>query len=356
MSKSYQNTAIICLSYNNGGMELASLKIAQLLSNTVNTTIISRENSFIQESAPNYNLSLETVKHSPNFSFTLIKEIREIIIRKKIKNVIFLGASELKSLFFSFFGLNINLIIRQGTYKKSSKKGLFHRLIYSNVRYFIANSKYIMSSMEKIMPLNDQSELKIIYASYEAKQDLQKEKENNLINIVHLGRIVRGKGQKDAVLACSKLKDKGIAFRCNFYGSIEDEEYYLDIVNYIKNNNLEESIIFHGHTNNPTQAIFNSDIFLFPTKGEGFSNAMIEAISYGLIVLSYNNSSMPEMKEQGFNIHLVEDQNQNLLNNQLEYIIENFKKEKELSHQNITLAKEFFSKEKERDKYLSLLI
>mgnify|MGYP005988266945 CR=1 FL=1 len=356
MKGNYKNTAVICLSHNNGGMELASIKIAQLLLESTDTTIIARKKSFIHITAKESDINIETVENSGHFSIKLIKEIREIVIRKNIKNVIFLGASELKSLFFSFLGLDINLIIRQGTYKKSSKKGLFHRLIYSNVKYFIANSKYIMSSMKKIMPLNNQSALQIIYASYEPKQHLQKEQENNNINIVHLGRIVKGKGQKNAVIACSKLKEKGIDFKCNFYGSIEDENYYLDIENYIKKYDLEDNVIFHGHTNNPTQAIFNSDVFLFPTKGEGFSNAMIEAISYGLIVLSYNNSSMPEMKEQGFNIHLVEDQNQNLLNKKLEYIIENLEKEKKLSHQNITLAKEFFSKEKERDKYLSLLI
>ena len=119
---------------------------------------------------------------------------------------------------------------------------------------------------------------------------------------------------------------------------------------------MSNNIIFHGHTNDPTSAIFNSDVFLFPTKGEGFSNAMIEAISYGLVVLSYENSSMPEMKEQGFNIHLVEDQNQKLLNDKLIYILENFKKEKELSFQNCSLAKDFFSKEKEKNEYLALLV
>jgi len=42
-----QNTAVICLSPINGGMELASIKIAKLLSEDVNTSFIAKTGSYI---------------------------------------------------------------------------------------------------------------------------------------------------------------------------------------------------------------------------------------------------------------------------------------------------------------------
>ena len=134
-----QTTAIICLSPNDGGMEIDSIKLANKLSTFVETILISKENSFIEHEMKNNfsNIKTETIAFRKNLSISIFIRTRQIIQKYNIKNIIFFGASELKSLYFAFLGFNINLIIRHGTTKSTQKKDFFHRLIYSNVNYHI---------------------------------------------------------------------------------------------------------------------------------------------------------------------------------------------------------------------------
>lgn len=85
-------TAIICLSRVNGGMELASVKLARLLSTDVEIEFIARDKSYIlekKEHFENYNIKVHTVNFSSNLSFSLISQIRKILINNQIKNIIF---------------------------------------------------------------------------------------------------------------------------------------------------------------------------------------------------------------------------------------------------------------------------
>lgn len=123
-----QKTAIICLSRVNGGMELASVKLARLLSQDLEVEFIARDNSYIvnrKEHFENCNVKVHIVEFSSNFSFKLIFKIRKILKENNIKNVIFLGASEMKSIYFATLGLDINFIIRQGSKKNNFKKRYF---------------------------------------------------------------------------------------------------------------------------------------------------------------------------------------------------------------------------------------
>lgn len=50
-------------------------------------------------------------------------------------------------------------------------------------------------------------------------------------------------------------------------------------------------------------------MFLFPSYGEGFGNAFIEAISFGCKAISYDNTTFKEFKELGFDFNIVENKN-----------------------------------------------
>ena len=129
-----QKTAIICLSRVNGGMELASVKLARLISQDLEVEFIARDNSYIvnrKEHFENCNVKVHIVEFLSNFSFKLIFKIRKILKENNIKNVIFLGASEMKSIYFATLGLDINFIIRQGSKKQLQKKIFF-------INFFIA--------------------------------------------------------------------------------------------------------------------------------------------------------------------------------------------------------------------------
>ena len=160
------NTAIICLSPYQGGMEIDSIKLSQLLQSVSNITLIAKKDTFIEKTFREldlkYPISFETITFKSSLSLSIILGVRKIIQENNIKNVIFLGASELKSLYFSFIGLDINLIIRHGTTKSSPKKDWFHKLIYSNVNYHITICEHLAKNVKFIIPFGKKTQLKII--------------------------------------------------------------------------------------------------------------------------------------------------------------------------------------------------
>lgn len=354
-----QNTAVICLSSINGGMELASIKIAKLLNTKVKTFLVCKKDSYIlsqKKTVSNeFNIDFYEVEFSSNFSFKLIKQIRSFLIKENIKNIIFLGASEMKSLYFATLGLDINFIVRQGTTKSTPKKDIFHKLFYSNVNYFIGNSEYIKKNILKILPIPKKAEVKTIYASLALEKSSICKESSNKIKILHTGRITRGKGQLDAIKACEILYKNNIDFELNFLGTIYDEKYFEEIEIYLKDSKIKENINFKGFCD-VKPFLENSNIFLFPTLGEGMSNSVIEALSHGLITIVYNNTSLPELENLGFNIHLVENKNINILKETLLNSIKDIKNENRLFLKNNEKALEVFSSIKEQENYLKLLV
>jgi len=346
------NTAIICLSPYSGGMEIDSIKLAKKLSIFSNITIIAKENYFIDNTKEEYltnNIMLETIRFKYSFSPSIIFYVRKIMKRKNIQNVIFFGASELKSLYFSFLGLNINLIVRHGTTKTRPKKDLFHKLIYSKVNYHVSICKHLLKNVRYIIPFGIKTQEKLIYSSIQISSKL--EQQNHDLILLHVGRIAKGKGQIDAIKACSILHKNNIDFKLYIVGGF-NEDYKQEFNNIYNNLDYKENIILTGYTKKPELYYEKSTIFLFPSYGEGLSNAFLEALSYNLIPICYDNTSFSEFKELGFDFPMVENKNIQKLKITLLNTVNNINNYKQ---DNRELLKMHFSLEKEITDYLKIL-
>lgn len=354
-----QKTAVICLSPINGGMELASIKIAKLLSSDIEVSFIAKSKSYIstqKQLFDEYQIKLYTIDFVSNFSFFLMFKVRKILLENNIKNIIFLGASEMKSLYFATLGLNINFIVRQGTTKSTPKKDFFHRLIYSNVKYFVGNSEYIKNNIFKILPISNNVQVKKIYASVRLEENIDYKVYNGCIDLVHVGRITKGKGQLEAIQACAILKENDINFKLRLIGSIHDKKYFNKINLFLDTCGYKENIEFIGFCSNVKEYYEQSDIFIFPTYGEGMSNAIIEAISFGLIPIIYNNTSTPEFKELGFYLHLTEENSVENLKRILIDVTNDIYSEKLKAQMNHSKTLEVFALEREKNEYMDILI
>ncbi len=351
-------TAVICLSPNSGGMELATIKLAKTLNEYIDVTLIMQENKFIHKQClmnPDYShLKFETISFSSNLSPSIIFKTRQIIKQNHIKNVIFVGASELKSLYFAFLGLNINLIVRHGTTKSNPKKDFFHKLVYSNIAFHVAISNHLAKNVSYIVPFGKKTQLTTIIPSMPKECSTNKKESNEKLQLLHVGRVTQGKGLKEALLACDILYKNNIDFNLDSYGGMSDK-YKNEFENFI--NTLEYKDSFHrcGFTNNIYDEYSKHDIFIFPTKGEGFGNVMMEAIAHGIIILSFDNTAITNFKEMGFHIHLVKDASVDRLRDKLSYIVNNLENEILLANENIEKAKLTFSPEREAKEYLELL-
>lgn len=353
-------TAVICLSHHTGGMELAATKLANNLSKFIDVTYIIKENTFIHKQCrtnPDYlQLKYETIDFSTTLlSPSIIFSVRKIVKENHIKNVIFVGASEMKSLYFAFLGLDINLIVRHGTIKKHPKKDWFHTLVYSNVSTHVAISKYMSSNVKEIIPFGKDTMLTVIVPSLAKDISKLKQTESDVLRLLHAGRVTSGKGIDKAILACEILYKNSIEFHFDNFGPA-DPKYAKQLEELLSSIDYKDKIHINGFTDRIYDEYPKHDIFIFPTPDEGYGNVMMEAISHGIIVLAFDNTAISNFGEMGFHIHLVEDQNLSALKERLLTIAKNLKIEKELSFANIEKAKVVFAPSREVNQYLELLV
>lgn len=350
------NTAIVCLSPNSGGMEIDSIKLAKKLSPHTKIVLVAKEDKFIANQASDYvgfnNIVLETINFSNSISLAIFSRMREIIKQYSIKNVIFFGASELKSLYFSFLGLDINLVVRHGTTKSRPKKDWFHRLIYNNVNYHVSICKHLQNNVEYIIPFGKKSKSVLVYPSLEIK-DVKKIEHEKLV-LVHVGRVAKGKGQWDAMLACEILVRNNIDFIFYIVGGF-DEKYKDEFMKLYTSLEYKDKIKLVGFTKEVDNYLAKSDIFLFPSYGEGFGNAFIEAVNQELLPITYQNTSFIEFKKLGLEFELAENKNINDLKKKLLYSTHNIKDYKNNLVKNKKLILKLFNIKKEINDYLNIL-
>lgn len=352
-------TAVICLSHHIGGMELAATKLAKVLSNYIDITYIVKENTFIhrecQKNSDYKSLKFEVINFSTTLmSPSIVLSVRDIVKKKHIKNVIFVGASEMKSLYFAFLGLDINLIVRHGTIKSHPKKSFFHTLVYSNVSTHVAISKYMSGNVKYIIPFGKKTKLKVIVPSLANKLSNLERATSKTIGLLHAGRVTSGKGIDKAIEACEILYRNNIDFSFDNFGPA-DPKYAQQLNTLLENINYKEKIHINGFTDKIYDEYMKHDIFIFPTPDEGYGNVMMESISHGIIVLAFDNTAISNFGEMGFHIHLVKDKSLKALKEKLLYIAQNLEKEKKLAYENIEKAKIVFSTEREALEYIELL-
>lgn len=352
-------TALICLSHHIGGMELAATKLAKVLSSYIDLTYIVKQDTFIHKECvenPDYkSLKFETINFSTTLmSPSIILSVRSIVKNNRIKNVIFVGASEMKSLYFAFLGLDINLILRHGTIKSHQKKSFFHTLVYSNVSTHVAISKYMSGNVKYIIPFGKKTNLKVIVPSLANKLSTINPTNSEILRLLHAGRVTSGKGIDKAIEACDILHKNNIDFTFNNFGPA-DSKYSKQLESLLNRIDYQENIHINGFTDKIYDEYTKNDIFIFPTPDEGYGNVMMESISHGIIVLAFDNTAISNFGEMGFYIHLVEDKSLKALKDKLLYIAENLYEEKKLAHENIEKAKIIFSPEREAMEYIELL-
>lgn len=350
-----QNTAVICLSKGTGGVEIDSLKFAKKLCRYSNIVFIAKHNSFIQQSYDKYitaedGIALETIDFNFNFSLNIIKKTRYIIEKYKVRNVVFFGTRELKSLFFAFIGFDINLIMRHGTTRTTPRKHLFHRMIYNNVNYHVSISKHVENCIKHVIPFGPATESVMIYSSVK-NYDFKKEK-NKTLTFLHIGRVLKAKGQEDAIRACKILTENNIDFRFYIVGD-QEQKYSKEFMSFYENLSYKDKIVLIGPTHNIEKYLKKSDIFLFPSYGEGMPNAFLEALSSGLTCVAYENTCFPELKNLGFDFEMIENKNIDNLANAILSIAKgesNYNIEK-----NKQVVQSLLNEEIEINRYLDLL-
>ena len=358
------NTAIMCLSVGRGGMEIDAIKTASLLNDDLNIHLICKSGSYIAERIKKKPINgLNVIELSFNsklaigfIDFRLLRQLRETIKKYEISNLIFFGVSELKTIFFSLIGKDTKLIIRHGTKKSKPKKDILRRILFGRVNLHVAISNYIANNVKDIYPVSKKSEVVVIYPSLGLPMNHSYSKpSSSVIRILHTGRVVDGKGYENALDACDILYDNDLKFEFTAVGDMPESDYVSMVKKKVSAKKHSSHIKFTGHVEDVNNYLVNSDILLFPSKGEGFCNSFNEALAYGLVCLAYENTVFPELRDIGFYFHLADNGDLLSLANELLLICNNLENEKEKCLPNISLAQKLYSPAAEKNAYMKIL-
>ena len=100
-----------------------------------------------------------------------------------------------------------------------------------------------------------------------------------------VGRIARIKNYDLIIHVLADLKKQGVSVEFVCFGRIVHEEYYASLLSLAKEMEVDDQIFFMGNSDNVPEDIAAFDIFLMPSKSEGFGMAAIEAQAAGIPTL-----------------------------------------------------------------------
>ncbi|WP_181861290.1 glycosyltransferase [Marinobacter nauticus] len=111
-----------------------------------------------------------------------------------------------------------------------------------------------------------------------------------------MGQLIPRKGIDVLLHSLSRLDTRGVPFTCAIAGTGPQKDE-LELL--CKQLELQDKVQFVGHIRQPIEFLANSDIFCFPTKGEGFPISPIEAFAAGCAVVGTDDPGTAELLEHG---------------------------------------------------------
>ena len=138
-----------------------------------------------------------------------------------------------------------------------------------------------------------------------------------------MGALIRRKGVIDLLHAAKQMLDSGVDnFKVLIAGSGEEE---ADLKAYAEQNMLMEHVDFLGWVGkeNRAELLSKSDVLILPSYNEGLPMAILEAMSYGLPVISTTVGSIAEAVKEGKNGYLITPGDVNTMAEHMKHYVEN---------------------------------
>ena len=124
------------------------------------------------------------------------------------------------------------------------------------------------------------------------------------MNILFLSRIEKYKGVYEAVDAYIILKEKYPHITMTLAGNGSELKNIKDYLKHKQVHDVEMSGWIDGERK--VQAYKNADIYLFPTYGEGMPNSLLEAMAYGLPVITCPVGGIKDFFQNGLMGYLID--------------------------------------------------
>lgn len=223
----------------------------------------------------------------------------------------------------------------------------------------IAPSLYAKKKLEKIGL--DPQKIKVIPCGVDIPADIPLKSESSTIRCLAVGRMVQKKGPLFLLKAFKGALDSFSGLFLDYAG---DGPLMPDAVKFVQENKLEKKVTFHGVCAHEKilKLLKDADIFLQhsitdPDNGdqEGLPVAILEAMAYGLPVISTVHAGIPEAVIDGVTGLLTAEGAINDMTASINHLAQSFEKRIEMGLAGRRAARENFSWDLERQNLRTLM-
>ncbi|AOX00998.1 hypothetical protein BJP34_17495 [Moorena producens PAL-8-15-08-1] len=150
------------------------------------------------------------------------------------------------------------------------------------------------------------------------------DKNHSELKILCVGHCIPRKGIIYLIEAFSQVERQGV--KIHIVGKTDkNQNYHRKVINLINKLDLKDDVILHSRLDQDglNQLYSSSHIFVLPSLKEGFGIVLLEAMYFGLPIITTNISAMPELVQDGENGLLVPPANFQRLAQALSKLIAN---------------------------------
>ena len=191
------------------------------------------------------------------------------------------------------------------------------KLIWKKAKYVIANSQGLKDLALRTIP--DQ-EIGLIYNGVDWVEELSKRSEEKFV-VVSTSRLIERKGIDYLIRAFAKFSEGKDDIELKLYGGGDQRE---NLENLTKELNIGSKVIFFGEQ--PREVLYKDivkyNVFVIPSKNEGMSNSMLEAMVRGLPIIATDVGGTRELVDDS-NGFVVEKENVEQIYDALEKLYNN---------------------------------
>lgn len=163
--------------------------------------------------------------------------------------------------------------------------------------------------------------------------------------VATVGNIRKVKGHDTFIKAAALIRSRcpGVSF--SIAGEVLEQDYFVELLALVRDLNLSDRFSFIGGVSDTQNYLSEVDIFVLPSRSEGFSNAIIEAMEASLPVVATDVGGNAEAVRDGVTGFIVPPEDPEALSEAIVRLVSEPSQAKGMGIAGKSLASEMFTTE-----------
>ncbi len=131
---------------------------------------------------------------------------------------------------------------------------------------------------------------------------VQPRPQREALQLVYAGRVSDGKRFQDIINAFCLLKERWgekLPYKLRVYGNFISPDFEKEILKKVDAHRLHSDISFEGYRQNLSKCLQDADLLLMPSSCEAFGRILLEAMVYGVPVVTARSGGPLEVVDEG---------------------------------------------------------